>query len=186
MESCKEASTPLSSSCYMDADAAGKEVDQTKYRGLIGSLLYLTTSRPDIMFVVCFCARYQANPKESHFKAAKRILKYLKGTTNVGLWHPSYSPIHLIGYSDSDFVGCKLDRKSISDTCHLLGSSFIYWHSKKQACVALSTAEAKYIAAGSCCAQVLWLKQQLADFGLKINKVPLLCDNTSVINLTKN
>ena len=85
----------------MDADAAGKGVDQTKYRGLVGSLLYLTASRQNIMFVVCLCARYQANPKESHFKAAKRILKYLKGTTNVGLWYPSHSLIHLIGYSDS-------------------------------------------------------------------------------------
>jgi len=100
MESGKEANTHMPSSCYMDADVAGKGVDQTKYRGLIGSLLYLTTSRPDIMFVVCLCARYQANRKESHFKAAKRILKYLKGTTNVGLWYPSHSPIHLIGYSD--------------------------------------------------------------------------------------
>ena len=112
MENYKEASTPMLSSCYMDADAAGKGVDQIKYRGLIGSLLYLSTSRLDIMFVVCLCARYQANPKESHFKAAKRILKYLKGTTNVGLWYPSYSPIHLIGYSDSDFAGCKLDQKA--------------------------------------------------------------------------
>jgi len=163
-----------------------KGVDQTKYRGLIGSLLYLTASRPNIMFVVCLCARYQANPKESHFKAAKRILKYLKGTTNVGLWYPSYSHIHLTGYSDSDFAGCKMDRKNTSGICHLLGSSLIFWHSKKQACVALSTAEAEYIAAESCCAQILWLKQQLANFGLKINKVPLLCDNTSAINLTKN
>ena len=147
MESCKEASTPIPSSCYMDANAAGKNVDQTKYRELIGSLLYLTTSMLDIMFVVCLCARYQANPKESQFKAAKRIMKYLKGTSSVGLWYPSHSPIHLIGYSDSDFAGCKLDRKSTSGTCHLLGSSLISWHSKKQACVALSTAEAEYIAA---------------------------------------
>jgi len=108
MESCKEASTPMPSSCYMDVDAAGKNVDQKKYRGLIGSLLYLTASRSDIMFAVCLCARYQANPKESHFKAAKRILKYLKGTSSVGLWYPSHSPIHLIGYSDSDFAGCGL------------------------------------------------------------------------------
>jgi len=98
----------------------------------------------------------------------------------------SHSPIHLIGYSDSDFAGCKLDRKNTSGTCHLLVSSLISWHSKKQAFVALSTAEAKYIAAGSCCAQILWLKQQLADFGLQISKVPLMCDNTSAINLTKN
>jgi len=169
----------------MDADVAGKSIDQTKYRVLIGSMLYLTASRSDIMFAVCLCARYQANSKESHFKVAKRILKYLKGTSSVGLWYPSHSPIHLIGYSDSDFVGCKLDRKSTS-ACHLLGSSLISWHSKKQACVALSTAEAEYIAAGSCCAQILCFKQQLADFGLQISKVPLMCDNTSAINLTKN
>jgi len=186
MESSKEASTPMPSSYYMDVDVAGKGVDQTKYRGLIGSLLYLTTSRPNIMFVVCLCARFQANLKESHLKAAKRILKYLKGTTNVGLWYHSHFPIQLIRYSDFDFARCTLDRKSTSGTCHLLGSSLISWHSKKQACVALSTAEAGYVAVGSCCAQILWLKQQLEDFGLKISKVSLLCDNTSAINLTKN
>jgi len=145
----------------MDADLAGKEVDHAKYRGLIGSLLYLTASRPDIMFVVCLCATFQANPKESHLKVAKRILKYLKGTINVGLWYPFHSPIHLIGYSDSDFARCKLDTKSTSGTCHLLRSSLISWHSKKQACVALSTAEAEYIAAGSCCAQILWHKKRM-------------------------
>jgi len=123
--------------CYLGADKVGLEVNQAKYRGLIGSLLYLTTRRPDIMFVVCFCARFQYCPKELHLKAAKRILKYLKGTTSMGLWYPSHSPIHLIGYFDSDFAGCKLDRKSTSGTYHLLGSSLISWHSKKQACVAL-------------------------------------------------
>ena len=86
MESCKEASTPMPSSFYMDADSAGKSVDQTKYRGLIGSFLYLIASRPDIMFAVCLCARYQANPKESHFKATKRILKYLKGISTVDIY----------------------------------------------------------------------------------------------------
>ena len=158
MEKCNEASTHMPSSCYMDADAARKGIDQTKYRGLIDSLLYLTTSRPDIMFAICLCARYQANPKESHFKAAKKILKYLKGTTNVGLWYPSHSSIHLISYSDSDFAGYKLDRKSTGGTCHLLGSSLISRHSKKQSCVALSTAEVEYIVVVSCCAQILWLK----------------------------
>ena len=170
----------------ISVDEAGSEVNQTMYKGLIGSLLYLTASRPDIMFVVCLCARFMSGPKESYLKAAKRILKYLKGTISMGLWYPSHSPIHLVGYSDSDFAGCKLDKKSTSETCHLLGSSLISWHSKKQACVALSTAEAEYIAAGSCCAQILWIKQQLEDFGLKINKVPLLCDNTSAVNLTQN
>jgi len=104
----------------------------------------------------------------------------------VGLWYPSRSPIHLVGYSDSDFAGCKLDRKSTSGTCHLLGSSLISCHSKKQGCMALSTAEAEYIVVGGCCAQILWIKQQLEDFGLQVSKVPLLCDNTSAINLTKN
>ena len=138
------------------------------------------------MFAVCLCARFQSNPKESHFKAAKRILKYLKGTTFVGLWYPSHSTIHLVGYSNSDFAVCKLHRKSTSGTCHLLGSSLISWHSMKQVYVALSTAEVEYIAAVSCCAQILWIKQQLEYFGLKVNKVPLLCDNTRAINLTKN
>jgi len=92
----------------------------------------------------------------------------------------------LVGYFDSDFARCKLDRKSTSDTCHLLGSSLISWHSKKQACVALSTAETEYIVVGRCCAQILWIKQHLEDFGIKLHKVPLLCDNMSAINLTKN
>jgi len=158
MDKYKEASTPISTSCYPDLDEKGVSVDQTKYRGLIGSLLYLTTSRLDIMFSVCMCVRFQSHPKESHFKAGKRILKYLKGTINVGLWYPRGVPLSLTGYSDSDFAGCKLDRESTSGTCHLLGASLISWHSKKQDCVALSTAEAEYIAAGSCCAHILWLK----------------------------
>jgi len=186
MDKCKEASTPISTSCYLDLDEKGVSVDQTKYRGLIGSLLYLTASHPDIMFSVCMCARFQSNPKESHFKGGKRILKYLKGTINVGLWYPRGASLSLIRYSDSDFAGCKLDRKSTSGTCHLLGASLISWHSKKQACVALSTAEVEYIAVGSCCAQILCLKQQLSDFGLSLSKIPLKCDNTSAINLTKN
>jgi len=186
MEACKAATTPMSTNCYLGVDEAGQEVDQTICRGLIGSLLYLTTSRPDIMFVVFLCARFLSCPKESHLKAAKRILKYLKGTISMGSWYPSHSSIHLVGYSDSDFAGCKLDRKSTSGTCHLLGSSLISWHSKKQACVAISTAEVEYITAGSCCAQILWIKQHLENFGLKINKVPLLCDNTSAINLKNN
>ena len=134
----------------MDTDEKGTNFDQTKYRGLIGSLLYLTASRPDVIFSICLCARFQAKPKESHYMAAKRILKYLKGTIDVGLWYPSEVSMNLISYSDSDFAGCKIDRKSTSGTCHLLGSSLISWNSKKQACVALSTAEAEYIAAGSC------------------------------------
>ena len=91
-----------------------------------------------------------------------------------------------MGYSDSDFVGCKLDRKSTSGTCHLLGHGLVSWNSKKQACVILSTTEAEYIAATSCCAQILWLKRQLSDFGLHLEHIPLRCNNTNAISLTKN
>jgi len=111
MENCKEASTQMSTSCYMDVDVAGTVVDQTQFRGLVGSLIYLIASRSNIMYAVCLCARFQSNLKESHFKAAKRILKYLKGTTSVGLWYPSHSPIHLVGYYNFDLAGYKLDQK---------------------------------------------------------------------------
>jgi len=97
MEACKATITPMSTNCYLEADEAGPEVNQTMYKGLIGSLLYLTASRPVIMFVVCLCARFQSCPMESHLKAAKRIFKYLKGTINMGLWYPSLSLIHLVG-----------------------------------------------------------------------------------------
>jgi len=116
----------------------------------------------------------------------KRILKHLKGTIDVGLWYPSEVSLNLIGYADGDFAGCKIDIKSTSGTCHLLGSNLISCHSEKQTCVALSTAEVEYIVAGSCCAQSLWIKQQLCDFGLNLSQIPLLCDNPSAINLTKN
>jgi len=141
MENYKEAFTPIATGCYLDVDETGVDVDQIKFRQLIGSFLYLTTSRPDIMFSVYLCAKFQAKPKESHYVAAKRILKYVKGTTEVGLWYPSEVSLNLVRYSDSDFACCKVDRKSTSGTCHLLRSSLISWHSKKQACVAWSTAE---------------------------------------------
>ena len=159
MDKCKSISTPFSTSYHLDHDIAGNLVDETKYKGLIGSLLYLTASRPDIMFVVCMCSHFQSPSKESHFNASKSILKYLQGTKEFGLWYLGNISLSLTGYPDSDFAGCKIDRKSTSGTCHLLGSSLISWQCKKQACVALSTAEAEYIAARSCYAQTLWLRQ---------------------------
>jgi len=116
----------------------------------------------------------------------KRIIKYLKGITNVGSWYPKGTSLSLIGFSDSDFPRCKLDRKSTSKTCHLLGSSLISWNCKKQAFVALSIAEAEYIAIGSCCAQSFWMKQQLEDFGATLDHIPLKCDNINAIILSKN
>ncbi|XP_014522283.1 uncharacterized protein LOC106778801 [Vigna radiata var. radiata] len=148
----KEAETPMATNCYLDLDEAGKSVDQKMYRGMIGSLLYPIASRTDIMHNVCLCSRFQSSPKESYLTIVKIILKYFKGTKSLGLWYPNGTNIFLEGFSDSDFGGCKLDRKSTSGTCHLLGSTLISWDSKKQSCVALSITEADYIAAGSSCA----------------------------------
>ena len=153
---------------------------------MIGSLLYLTASRPDIMYSVCLCARFQYSPKESHLSVVKQILRYLKRTMNIGLWYPNSDNFELIGFSYPDFVDCRVERKSTSDACHFLGHSLVSWHSKKQNLVALSMAEAEYIATGLCCAQILWMKQTLSDFDLSFEHVPIKCDNTSAINISKN
>ncbi|CAN0838933.1 Retrovirus-related Pol polyprotein from transposon TNT 1-94 [Linum grandiflorum] len=186
LQQCKPYSTPMSVHSKLAKDDTGVPVDETQYRGMIGSLLYLTSSRPDIMFSVCICARYQSAPKQSHLSAVKRIFRYLKATPSLGLWYPANSTTDLAGYSDSDFAGCLTDRKSTSGACQFLGQSLISWSSKKQKCVALSTAEAEYLAAGSCCTQLLWLQSQLLDFSLPQTNIPLLCDNTSAINMSKN
>ncbi|XP_070029713.1 secreted RxLR effector protein 161-like [Nicotiana sylvestris] len=147
-------------------DETGSPVHQTMYRGIIGSLLYLIANRPDIVFSVGLCARFQSNPKESHLKAAKRILRYLKGTQDLVRYYPSSNSFNLIGYVDVDYAGYLVDRKSTSGMAHFLGSCLISWGTRKQNPVAISTAEAEYVAVASCRAQLLWIKQQLEDFGV--------------------
>ena len=117
LEDASTAKTPMATATKLDQDDPGKGVDITSYRGMIGSLLYLTASRPDIMFSTCLCARFQANPKESHLIAVKRIFKYLKGTPNLGIWYPKGTGFDLIGYTNSDFAGCRIDRKSTLGSC---------------------------------------------------------------------
>ena len=186
LEEIKAKSTPMCSSIKLDMDEKGKSVDQTKYRGMIGSLLYLTTSRLDIMYSVCLCTRFQTCPKEYHLNAVKRIFRYLKGTIDIGLWYPKSDNFELICYSDADFGGCKIDRKSTSGTCHFLSHSLVSWHNKKQNSIALSTAKAEYIVAGLGCARVLLMKQTLSDYGLTFSHVPIKCDNTSAISISNN
>ena len=152
---------------HLDLDEGGNPVDQNLYRFMIGSLLYLTASRPDIIFSVCMCARFHAAPRECHLTAVKRILRYLKYTPNIGLWYPKSAHFDLVGFSDSDYAGCKVDKKSTSGGCQFLGRSLVSWSSKKQNSVALSTAEAEYSSAGSFSAQLLWMKQTRLDFGVK-------------------
>ncbi|KAK6158979.1 hypothetical protein DH2020_006293 [Rehmannia glutinosa] len=154
IEEGRTISTPMATNVKIDKDEKGKSVDESKYRGMIGSLLYLTASRPDILHAVCLCARFQSNPKESHMSVVKRIFRYLKGTIQYGLFYPKNENFSLKGYSDSDYAGNIDDRKSTSGSCQFLGDCLISWFSKKQNCVSLSTAEAEYISAAFCCTQL--------------------------------
>jgi hypothetical protein len=186
MKDAKPIKIPMGTNGHLDLDMGGKSVDQKVYRSMIGSLLYLCASRPDILLSVYMCARFQADPKEVHLRAVKRIMRYLVYTPKFGLWYPKGSTFDLIGHSDADWAGCKIDRKSTSRTCQFLGRSLVSWASKKQNSVALSTAEAEYIVAGHCCVQLLWMRQTLRGYGYKLSKVPLLCDNESAIRMAEN
>ena len=178
--------TPISTSTVLDADLDGEAVDQKEYMNMIDSLLYLTATRPNIQFGVGLCARYQASPRTSHKQVVKCIFRYLKFTPEFGLWYSADSSLVLVGFSDADFGGCRLDRKSTSGTCHFLGTSLVSWSSRKQASVALSSTEAEYVVAASYCSQILWMKQTLQDYGLSFGRVPIFVDNMSAISIAKN
>nr|GEU95939.1 uncharacterized mitochondrial protein AtMg00810-like [Tanacetum cinerariifolium] len=164
----KSASTPIDTKKPLLKDPDGEDVDVHTYRSMIGSLMYLTLSRPDIMFAVCACAHFQVTPKASHLHAVKRIFRYLKGKPYLGLWYPKDSPFNLVAYSDNDYAGASLDRKSTTRGCQFLGCRLISWECKKKTVVATSSTEAEYVAAASCCAQVLWIQNQLLDYGKKV------------------
>jgi hypothetical protein len=157
MDKAKPIKMPLGTNGHLDLDLGGTSVDQKVYRSIIGSLLYLCASRSDIMLSMYMCARFQAAPKDYHLRAVKRIMRYLVLTPNLGLWYPQGSHFELLGYSDVDYAGCKVDRKSTSVTCQFLVWSLISSSSKKQNSVTLSTVEAEYVTAGSYCAQLLWI-----------------------------
>ncbi|GJV85384.1 putative ribonuclease H-like domain-containing protein [Tanacetum coccineum] len=161
----KTASTPMETHKPLLKDIDGEDVDEHLYRSMIGSLMYLTSSRPDIMFTVCVCARFQVNTKVSHLHAVKRIFRYLKGQPKLGLWYPKDSPFDLVAYTDSDYAGASLDRKSTTGGCQFLGCRLISWQCKKQIVVVNSTTDVEYVAASSCCSQVLWIQNQLLDYG---------------------
>nr|GFA62184.1 hypothetical protein [Tanacetum cinerariifolium] len=160
----KLASSPIYTEKPLLKDPDGKDVDVHIYISMIGSLMYLTSSRPDIMFAVCACARFQVTPKASHLHAVKRIFRYLKGKPHLGLWYPKDSPFDLVAYSDSNYASVSLDQKSTTGGCQFLGCRLISWQCKKQTVVATSSTEAEYVAAASCCAQVLWIQNQLLDY----------------------
>ena len=149
MDKTKSISTPMHPSQVLEANEDGEKVSNKLYRGMIRSLLYLTASRPDLQLSVGICARFQSNPNQSHLNVVKRILKYLVGTNNVGLWCEKGTTCDVTGYCDADFAGDKVQRKSTSGCCYFLGKALITWLSKKQNTIALSIAEAEYVSAAN-------------------------------------
>ncbi|GKB12722.1 putative ribonuclease H-like domain-containing protein [Tanacetum coccineum] len=182
----KTASTPMETSKPLMKDDNAEDVDIHLYRSMIGSLMYLTYSRPDIMFAVCACARFQVTPKVSHLHVVKRIFRYLKGQPKLGLWYPKDSPFDLEAYTNSDYAGASLDRKSTTRDCQFLGRRLISWQCKKQTVVSNSTTEAEYVAASSCRGQVLWIQNQLLDYGYNFMNTKIFIDNESTICIVKN
>ncbi|GKF46017.1 hypothetical protein Tco_0135819 [Tanacetum coccineum] len=170
----------------LDVDLQGIPTDQTTYRHMIGGLMYLTASHPDIAFASFVCARYQARPTVKHLKEVKRIFRYLRQSYNMGLWYPKDFEFELIAYSVADHARCKDDCKSTSGGLQFLGGKLVSWSSKKQDCTTMSTAEAEYVSLSTCCAQVIWMRTQLLDYGYKYNRIPMYCDSKSAIAILCN
>ncbi|GJZ91640.1 ribonuclease H-like domain-containing protein [Tanacetum coccineum] len=184
--SVKTASTPIETQKPLVKDEEASDVDVHLYRSMIGSLMYLTASRPNIMFPVCACSRFQVTPKTSHLNGVKRIFRYLKGKPKLDLWYPRVSSFDLEAYSDSDYAGANLDRKSTTGGCQFLSRRLISWQCKKQTIVATSTTEAEYVVAANCCGQVLWIQNQMLDYGFNFNNTKIYIDNESTICIVKN
>nr|GEW66837.1 hypothetical protein [Tanacetum cinerariifolium] len=204
--------TPMVKQAKLKLDLVGKLVDHTDYHSMIGSLMYVTSSRPDIMFATCMCARYQANPNEHHVSSVKRIFRYLKGTIILGLWYPKDLGFDLTAYSDADHAGSESEYVAVSGCCaqvlwmrtQLIDYGFFYdkvpIYCDSTSAIAIScnpvqhthtkhidvSTEAEYIALSGCCAQILWIRSQLSDYGLVFNKILMYCDNKSAIALCCN
>nr|GEW24228.1 retrovirus-related Pol polyprotein from transposon TNT 1-94 [Tanacetum cinerariifolium] len=170
-ESCDPVDTPMVEKSKLDEDKEGKAVDPSHYCRMIDTLLYLTASRPDLQFAICMCARYQARPTEEHVHAVKMIFLYLRGTIHRGLWYSKDSSIALTAFADADHAGCQYTRRSTSGSVQFLGERLISWSSKRQKSVAISSTKAEYITLSGCCAQILWMRSQLLDYGLGFNKI---------------
>ncbi|GJV15755.1 retrovirus-related pol polyprotein from transposon TNT 1-94 [Tanacetum coccineum] len=177
---CDTVDTLMVERTKLDEDLSGTPVDQTKYRSMIESLMYLTASRPDLLFAVCMCSR----PTKKHLEAVKQVFRYLQGTINMGLWYPKDTAMALTAYADH--AGCQDTRRSTSGSAQFLGDKLVSWSSKKQTSMSISSTEAEYITMSGCCAQILWMRSQLSDYGFAYNRIPLYCDNKSFIALCCN
>ncbi|GJW77509.1 hypothetical protein Tco_0139191 [Tanacetum coccineum] len=186
MDKCDSIGTPIATTPKLDADLSGTPVDKTNYRSMIGSLVYLTASRPDLVQAICYCACYKARPTEKCLKEVKRIFRYLKKTIHMGLWYPKDSGFELTTFLDADHVGCLNTCKITSGGIQFLADMLVGWFSKKQDCTAMSTAEAEYVALSASCAQVLWMRTRLKDYGFDYNKIPVYCDSQLAITISCN
>ena len=187
MLNCKSAATPIATETKLSRNDEGSGVDPTQFKRLVGSLMYLTATRPDILYAVSLISRFMEAPKASHWQVGKRILRYIAGTAEYGILYSSNSEFKLIGFADSDFAGSQDDRNSTSGYVFNLGSGAIAWSSKKQQIVTLSSAEAEYVAATSAACQSVWMRRILSDLQHAQNQpTEIFCDNKSAIALSKN
>nr|GFC81549.1 copia protein [Tanacetum cinerariifolium] len=170
---------------YQLTDIFSKALPRERFEFLL-SRLGMETSRLDLVFAVCMCARYQASPTKNHIEALKRFFRYLRGTINWGLWYLKDTAMALTAYADADHAGCQDTQRSTSGSAQFLGDKLVSWSSKKQKSTAISTTEAEYIAMSECCAQILWMRSQLTDYDFVFSNIPLYCDNRSAIALCCN
>ncbi|CAL5325451.1 unnamed protein product [Camellia sinensis] len=187
MKNCKSVATPLIVNEKLSKEDGSKEAEASCYRSLVGSLLYLTATRPDIMYATSLLSRFMHSPSQIHFGVAKRVLRYIQGTLDYGIFYEKFLDAKLIGFCDIDWAGCVDDMRSTSGYAFSLGSGVISWSSKKQQIVAQSSAEAEYISASLATTQAIWLRRFLDDFGEKQGEAtPIMCDNKSAIAMAKN
>jgi hypothetical protein len=187
MEDCKAMSTPMITNWRKVDTSKEKDIDPTLYRQLIGSLMYLVNTRPDIAFAVNSLSQFMMEPKRVHWTAAKHVLRYLRGTVEYGIRYVRGEGIRLIGYTDADWAGSPTDKRSTSGCCFNLGSGVVSWFSRKQKSVALSSTEAEYIAASMATCEAIWLRKLLvALFGQRVETTVIHCDNQSCIKLSEN
>eukprot|EP00253_Pinus_taeda_P029123 PITA_29123 len=187
IQECKAAITPMVMGLKLSEEDNSKDFDPSLYKSIVGSLMYLTATRPDIMFAVSLISRFMERPKEAHWQVAKRIMRYVRGTKSFGILYNVSEYSDLVGYTDSDWVGSIDDRKSTSGYVFHMGSGAISWASKKQSIVALSIAEAEYVAATSAACQAVWMRRMLRSLGQEKAKATMIfCDNSSTIALSKN
>ncbi|XP_061360745.1 secreted RxLR effector protein 161-like [Gastrolobium bilobum] len=167
MKDCNPVHTPVECGLKLHKDHGGKKVDSTFYKQIVGNLMYLTATRPDIMYSVSLISRYMENPTEIHLLAAKRILRYLQGTRTFGIFYKKGVKSDLVGFTDSDYAGDQDDRKSTSGYVFMIGTGAISWASKKQPIFTLSSTEAKFVAATACACQAIWLRRILEELHFK-------------------